>query len=44
MLTVDILHEIELGTWRTLFTHLVRILYSVSKEANASLVAQLDER
>lgn len=43
MLTVDLLHEVELGTWRTLFTHLVRILYSASSGTN-NLVAQLDER
>lgn len=38
--TVDLLHEIELGTWKTLFTHLVRILHS----AGDNLVATLDER
>lgn len=26
MLVVDLLHEIELGVWKALLTHLVRIL------------------
>ncbi|KAJ3779514.1 hypothetical protein GGU10DRAFT_254029, partial [Lentinula aff. detonsa] len=28
MLAVDLLHEIELGVWRTLWTHLIRMLYA----------------
>ena len=27
MLTVDLLHEVELGVWKALFAHLVRILH-----------------
>jgi hypothetical protein len=27
MLVVDLLHEFELGVWKDLFTHLIRILY-----------------
>jgi len=26
MLTVDLLHEFELGVWKAVFTHLIRIL------------------
>lgn len=26
LLTVDLLHELELGVWKALFTHIVRIL------------------
>ncbi|THG93149.1 hypothetical protein EW026_g8011 [Hermanssonia centrifuga] len=28
MLTVDLLHEFELGVWKAVFTHLMRILYA----------------
>ncbi|KAF9032742.1 hypothetical protein BJ165DRAFT_1325835, partial [Panaeolus papilionaceus] len=28
MLVVDLLHEFELGVWKTLFTHLIRLLYA----------------
>jgi len=28
MLAVDLLHEVELGVWKALFIHLVRILYT----------------
>ena len=28
MLVVDLLHEFELGVWKALFTHLIRVLYS----------------
>lgn len=27
MLVVDVLHEIEIGVWRSLFIHLLRILH-----------------
>ncbi|KAH7868122.1 uncharacterized protein C8R40DRAFT_1164102 [Lentinula edodes] len=30
LLVVDFLHEFELGVWKTLFKHLVRLLYSLS--------------
>ncbi|TFK28669.1 hypothetical protein FA15DRAFT_584096, partial [Coprinopsis marcescibilis] len=29
MLVSDILHEVELGVWKAMFTHLMRVLYSV---------------
>ncbi|KAG2061143.1 hypothetical protein BDR06DRAFT_1049379 [Suillus hirtellus] len=42
MLVVDFMHECELGTWKALFTHLIRIL-SVLPGGN-QLVAILDSR
>jgi hypothetical protein len=42
MLVVDFMHECELGTWKALFTHLVRILYSLA--GGNQLVATLDAR
>ncbi|KAG8952082.1 hypothetical protein FRC03_012273 [Tulasnella sp. 419] len=40
MLVNDFLHEFELGEWKALFTHLIRILYSQSND----LVHELDAR
>ncbi|KAJ3571321.1 hypothetical protein NP233_g3834 [Leucocoprinus birnbaumii] len=40
MLTVDLLHEVELGTWKALFAHSVRVLYASSDR----LVTELNER
>jgi hypothetical protein len=40
MFVVDFLHEVELGVWRALFRHNLRILYAVGDNA----VIQLDER
>ncbi|KAF9551238.1 hypothetical protein CPC08DRAFT_768761 [Agrocybe pediades] len=42
MLAVDLLHEFELGVWRTLFTHLIRILHAASDADE--LVIELDKR
>jgi hypothetical protein len=42
MLVVDFMHEFELGVWKALFTHLIRILYAVAP--NGTLVGILDER
>jgi hypothetical protein len=42
MLVVDFMHEFELGVWKTLFTHLIRILYAAAPAGR--LVAILDER
>jgi hypothetical protein len=42
MLVVDLMHECELGTWKALFTHLVRILYALPE--GVKLVATLDSR
>lgn len=40
MFVVDLMHEFELGVWKTLFTHLIRILESV----DAALVCELNRR
>ncbi|EIM89452.1 uncharacterized protein STEHIDRAFT_51088 [Stereum hirsutum FP-91666 SS1] len=32
LLVVDLLHEIELGVWKALFTHLIRVLYAAGVE------------
>ncbi|KIK32237.1 hypothetical protein CY34DRAFT_47013, partial [Suillus luteus UH-Slu-Lm8-n1] len=42
MLVVDFMHECELGTWKSLFTHLIRILYALP--GGDYLVACLDSR
>jgi hypothetical protein len=42
MLVVDLLHEFELGVWKSLFTHLIRILHAAA--SHGSLVAKLDGR
>jgi len=43
MLVVDMMHEFELGVWKTLFTHLLRVLYAASGSSGA-LVDGLNER
>lgn len=42
MLVVDFMHECELGTWKALFTHLIRLLYALP--GGDSLVARLNYR
>ncbi|KAJ3874470.1 hypothetical protein F5051DRAFT_443301 [Lentinula edodes] len=42
LLVVDFLHEFELGVWKTLFKHLVRLLYSLSD--GTEKVTELDSR
>ena len=42
MVVVDFLHEFELGVWKALFTHLIRVLYAAA--SHGSLVAELDSR
>lgn len=42
MLVVDFMHEFELGVWKGLFTHLIRILYAAAPSGR--LVAELDKR
>jgi hypothetical protein len=32
MLVVDLLHEFELGVWKAIFTHLLRILYAAGDD------------
>ena len=43
MMVVDLLHEFELGVWKTLFTHLIRILHAASKRPGA-LADELNRR
>jgi hypothetical protein len=40
---VDLLHEFELGVWKALFTHLIRILYAAGHGSD-KLVVELDKR
>ncbi|KZV98181.1 hypothetical protein EXIGLDRAFT_607198 [Exidia glandulosa HHB12029] len=40
MLVVDLLHEFELGVWKAIFIHMLRILQAEKKD----LVAELDSR
>lgn len=40
MLVVDLMHEFELGVWKALFVHLLRILNA----ENSDLVHTLDQR
>ncbi|KAF8156767.1 hypothetical protein B0H34DRAFT_789464 [Crassisporium funariophilum] len=42
ILVPDLLHEFELGVWKALFTHLIRVLYAAAP--NGSLVAELNKR
>lgn len=42
MLVVDLLHEFELGVWKSLFTHLIRVLYAAG--SGDELVVELDKR
>ncbi|KAG8945266.1 hypothetical protein FRC04_001106 [Tulasnella sp. 424] len=40
ILTVDLLHEFELGVWKAVFTHLVRLLYALGQ----TVVDRFNER
>lgn len=40
MFVPDLLHEFELGVWKAVFTHLIRILYAVGSDK----VSLLNER
>jgi hypothetical protein len=40
LLTVDLLHEVELGVWKALFTHIIRILSAHS----SATVSEFDRR
>jgi hypothetical protein len=40
MFVPDLLHEFELGVWKALFIHLVRILYAVGDD----VVGKLNKR
>jgi hypothetical protein len=40
MFVVDLLHELELGVWKAIFTHLIRLLENFGK----GKVQELNER
>lgn len=44
MLVVDLMREFELGVWKSVFQHLIRILYAAAPPAENNLVAELDRR
>jgi len=37
MMVPDILHEFELGVWKAIFTHLLRVLYVASVDGIQAL-------
>jgi hypothetical protein len=43
ILVVDLLHEFELGVWKSLFTHLIRILHAAGRGSD-DIVVELDRR
>ena len=43
MMVVDLMHEFELGVWKNLFTHLIRILHAASERPGA-LADELNAR
>ncbi|KAG0698052.1 hypothetical protein DFH29DRAFT_1003197 [Suillus ampliporus] len=42
MLVIDFMHECELGTWKGLFSHLVRLLYALPNGTEVVIVMDLD--
>jgi hypothetical protein len=40
MIVVDLLHDVLLGVWKAIFTHLIRILYSIGGSAVETLDAR----
>jgi hypothetical protein len=42
-MVVDLMHEFELGVWKALFTHLIRILHAASK-SSGTLTDELNAR
>jgi hypothetical protein len=42
MLVVDLMHKFELGVWKAIFTHLLRILYAIAP--GGSLVTELNQQ
>ena len=42
MLAPDFMHEFELGVWKTLFTHIIRVLWA--KVPDGSSVLKLNDR
>ncbi|KAJ3546960.1 hypothetical protein NMY22_g1843 [Coprinellus aureogranulatus] len=44
LLVVDILHEFEIGVWKRLYIHLIRMLHAFTGTAGVTLTAELDAR
>ncbi|KAF9463158.1 hypothetical protein BDZ94DRAFT_1362401, partial [Collybia nuda] len=42
ILVVDLLHEFELGVWKMLFKHLIRLLYA--EDPRGDLVAEINSQ
>jgi hypothetical protein len=40
MLACDLMHEFELGVWKSVYTHLIRLLTAM----NSLLIAELNDR
>ncbi|KAJ3543473.1 hypothetical protein NMY22_g3125 [Coprinellus aureogranulatus] len=43
-LVVDVLHEFEIGVWKRLYIHMMRLLHVFSSEEGVTLSAELDSR
>ena len=43
MLVVDLLHEFELGVWKSLFTYLIHLLHAAGRGSN-DIVVELDRQ
>ncbi|RXW13768.1 hypothetical protein EST38_g12086 [Candolleomyces aberdarensis] len=43
-LVVDLLHEVEIGVWKRLFIHLIRLLNAFTHPSGPTLAAELDFR
>ncbi|KAJ3526888.1 hypothetical protein NMY22_g9993 [Coprinellus aureogranulatus] len=43
-LVVDVLHEFEIGVWKRLYIHLMRLLHAFSSGEGVTLTAELDSR
>jgi hypothetical protein len=38
ILVVDLLHEFELGVWKAVFTHLIRVLHAIPGDAGKAVI------
>jgi len=43
MLVVDLMHEFELGVWKAIFTHLIRLLHAAGGGSDKHVI-ELDRR
>lgn len=44
MFVVDILHDFEIGVWKAVFLHLIRILVAAATPENPNPVIELNDR